>query len=160
MKHTLLTLLIGVSIAMSPVAAAPARADNDVAKIAAGLATLFILGKALEGRDDDRKNKTKKAKRHTKRYDDRHFRHDSDDDDDRYRKRDHRSSKHRRKIAPRRCLREQWTRRSWRDVYGARCLEDRARVRPPRDCLRRSQTDSGPRRFYTQRCLRRNGWTL
>nr|WP_321506494.1 hypothetical protein [uncultured Celeribacter sp.] len=55
MKFTKFTAgLLAVSLATAGISAAPARAsDNDVALALGGLVTLFVIGKALENKNDD-----------------------------------------------------------------------------------------------------------
>ena len=53
-----IALVLGLSIAVTGFSAAPARADEDVAKVLAGLAALAILGVAI-----DNGNVRKKTKR-------------------------------------------------------------------------------------------------
>jgi len=71
---------------------------------------------------------------------------------------DKRDRDRRTKVAPQRCVRDQWTHRGTRQVYGARCMQRHARAQLPQTCLRQNQTNSGPRYFYAPRCLRQQGW--
>jgi len=140
MTRTVTALALSLSIFMTSLAAtaAPARADSeDVAKVLTGLAVLGIIAAAIDKRNE------KKATR---------------------------TQTHRpvvaprpvpvRKVAPRRCLREQWTHRGTRLVYGAKCMKRHANANPPRTCLREADINNGPRYFYTKRCLRKRGWRI
>lgn len=142
MTRTVLATIIAAALGLATLGAAPARADEDVAKVLAGIATIFILSKAL---DNDDAPAT------------RQYRYQNRPRGERgliYRKKPKRFYK----VAPRRCLREQWTHRGVREVYGARCLQREARIRPPANCRREARTNRGPRVFYTPRCLRKYGW--
>ncbi len=137
MKRSLTATALALTMIITSISvtAAPARADEDVAKVLAGLALLGIIAAAVDDRKDRkaaRKAQTYVAPKHVKR----------------------------RAVAPNRCLRDQWTHKGWRQVYGAGCMRKHARVAPPRKCLREARSNSGPRRFYTPRCLRKHGWSV
>ncbi|MFY0693268.1 MAG: hypothetical protein JXR14_15255 [Paracoccaceae bacterium] len=142
MTRTVLATILAAALGLATFGTAPARADEDVAKVLAGIATIFILSKAL---DNDDPPATRRYSYRPRAYDERGLinRH---------------KAKRFYKVAPRRCLREQWTHRGVREVYAARCLRREARVAPPAKCRREARTNSGPRVFYTPRCLRKYGW--
>lgn len=143
MTRQFIAALLSLSLAMTAMTTAPARADEDVAKIIAGLAVLGILSQVVK------KNREKDQVVTRRDADVRPFtRHE----------RPHYKKQRHQKVAPQRCLREQWTHRGTRNVYGARCMENNARAALPRECLRRAETRQGMRRFYAPRCLRQNGW--
>lgn len=52
-RHHFIAAILGLSIATSGFAAAPARADSDTAKVIAGIATLAIIGSAIAKSNDD-----------------------------------------------------------------------------------------------------------
>ncbi|WP_298259645.1 hypothetical protein [uncultured Litoreibacter sp.] len=134
MTRQFIAALLSLSLGFSAMSTAPARADEDVVKVIAGLALLGIIASAAK------KDKREVATQH------RHRPH-------------HTRPRHaKKKIAPHRCLREQWTHRGVRDVYGARCMKNNARHALPRNCKRTIDTRHGVRKFYTPHCLRKNGW--
>ena len=135
MKRSLaaITLALSMIITSISVSATPARADEDVARVLAGLALLGIIAKVVDDRND--RKATRNAQRHVTP-----------------------KKAKRRAVAPSRCLRDQWTHRGWRQVYGAGCMRHHAQVAPPRQCLREARSNTGPRRFYTPRCLQKHGW--
>lgn len=53
MHRKFIALIIAAGIAVTGLSAAPARADEDVAKVLAGLAMLAIIGKAISDSRDD-----------------------------------------------------------------------------------------------------------
>lgn len=57
MSRTFISAIVAASIAITGFSAAPARADDDVARALAGLTTLFILGKIIS--DDNSSSKSK-----------------------------------------------------------------------------------------------------
>ena len=130
-------ITLSASLALSTLTVTPARADRDVAKVLGGVAALLLLNEALNNRNDGRvvtrstTNRGVTVRRNNRRVV---------------------------KVAPQHCLRNQWTHRGQRQVYGARCLADNAQFAPPQECLRRANTNGGPRRFFTSACLRNHGW--
>lgn len=135
MTRTLSAIGLSLTIFLTSLTAtsAPARANDDVAKIIAGLALLGIIAAAIDDDDDHVARQVPHVKKRPARH---------------------------RKSAPQRCLRDQWTHRGVRQVYGAGCMRKHANVAPPRQCLRDARTNSGPRRFYTKRCLQKHGWRI
>ena len=136
MTRQFIAALLSLSLGFSAMTTAPARADEDVIKVIAGLALLGILVNAAN------KNKNREVaveaprrQRHTQRVPRRSVE----------------------KVAPRRCLREQWTHRGVRNVYGARCMKNNARYALPRNCKRTIGARKGVRKFYARRCLRKIG---
>lgn len=147
MKNTFIASVLSIALAATSFTAAPARADEDVAKVIAGLALLGIIA-----------HSAKKERRHdpapVMRRSHRHGGHVGT-----LPRRGHKVSPRRHaKVAPRNCQRSQWTHRGERTVYGARCLQRNAQAKLPRNCLRQARTNSGPQFFYTRRCLRDHGW--
>lgn len=138
MTRTLSAIGLSLTIFLTSLTAtaAPARADEDIGKILAGLALLGILAATIDSKNDERVTRATphRPKKVTPR------------------------PVPVRKVAPRRCLRDQWTHRGVRQVYAAGCMRHVSKFAPPRNCLREARTNSGPRRFYTSRCLRKHGW--
>ena len=150
MTKTTLATVLALSLAATGFAAAPARAadSGDVAKIAAGLATLFIIGKALEN---------------------------SDTAPDRRRPHDYRDYGHShkpkplparswqgRKHLPAQCL---YAHNSWSGritMLNRRCLEKTYRHASslPTACRVEANTRKGMRRGYDPKCLRGYGYRL
>jgi hypothetical protein len=140
MSKKLIAMMLSASLALTSVTVTPARADDDVGKVLAGIAALLVIGAAVN------KNKHRKENQNVTR----HVQPNTWAP----------APKHRRHVkkAPQRCLRNQWTHRGNREVYGARCMKRHANAQPPNRCLRHAEVNQGPRRFYTKRCLRKNGW--
>lgn len=139
MRKQFTAMVVSAALAATSFTATPARADEDVFKVLGGLVVLGILANQIE------KNKDRRDARQTTRN----------------------TTVYTRPVAPKvvkrapsRCVREQWTHRGTREVYGARCMQRHARTQLPQACLRQNQTNSGPRYFYAPRCLRQNGWRL
>lgn len=137
MTRTLSAVGLSLTIFLTSLSAtaAPARADEDVAKVLAGLALLGIIASVANKRDEP------VARKHPP----------------------HRPVVTPRpvpslKVAPRRCLQKQWTHRGTRTVYAAGCMQHASKSAPPRACLQAARTKSGPTRFYSPGCLRKHGW--
>ena len=139
MKKQFAAIVMSATLAATSFTATPARADEDVFKVLGGLVVLGVIANQIEKRNE-RKAAQQRARSqaiHTPR---------------------HAPSikTSRIKRAPSRCVREQWTHRGIREVYGARCMQRHANAQLPQNCLRQNQTNSGPRYFYAPRCLRQN----
>ncbi|MGG7646214.1 hypothetical protein ACQ5SP_15485 [Rhodovulum sp. YNF3179] len=146
LRQITLALAAGaVALAGLTATAAPARADGeDIAKALAGVATIFIIGKAIEQAKDDRRDKAKKPARKA--------RHHGGGD--------------------RQCLRQIRRHGEWVSYYDRKCLKrqdrhrdragyrgrDRHADRYPRTCQRKRWTRHGWESYYAQRCLRRHGF--
>jgi hypothetical protein len=148
MKRTFLASLLSAALVFTPITVTPAQADEDVAKVLAGIAFFAILNEISKDNRDKRR-----AAPVTRRVDP----HPAPTTRRIYPRHEPRVKRHS-KVAPQECLRQQWTHRGTRHVYGARCLQRKARVAPPVACQRQANTNNGPRRFYTKRCLRNHGW--
>jgi hypothetical protein len=140
MTKNLMAMVLSASLALTSITATPARADEDVGKVLAGIAALVILGAAAN--KQKHRNENKRASRHVPV--------ETWAPAPKLRKQV--------KRAPQRCLRDQWTHRGNRQVYGARCMNRHSNAQLPNRCLRQADVNQGPRRFYTKRCLRKNGW--
>ncbi|MEM9317690.1 MAG: hypothetical protein AAGA70_01640 [Pseudomonadota bacterium] len=125
---------LSLSLVLGAVAlpATPARANNaeDIAGILAGLAALYVIGRAIEQAGDDDRNQTahRPAPQPAQNL----------------------------RTAPAQCFRDFGAVRG----YLARCMQNRVArpALLPTACLVRVNTDRGPRNLYTGRCLRQNGW--
>lgn len=144
MTKKFLAMMLSTSLALTSITTTPARADDDVGKVLAGLAALLVIG-AAANKSKNRKENQQVTRRVHK---------DSWSTAPRVK----RQSQRRAKSAPQRCLRNQWTHRGTRQVYGAQCMQRHADARLPQNCLRQAEVNQGPNRFYTKRCLRKNGW--
>jgi hypothetical protein len=137
MTRQFIAALLSLSLGFSAMSTAPARADEDVVKVIAGLALLGILANAAKNDRREVVTQRRHNPRHTKPT---------------------RQRQVKKKVAPRRCLREQWTHKGKLDVYGASCMKNNARHALPRNCQRTIGTRQGVKKFYTSSCLRKNGW--
>lgn len=144
--------------------------QQDIGRIAAGLATAFIIGKLIDNAlddDDDDRDRARARDRDDRFYDERRDRdrriYRYEGRDDRYRDGRHdRSRRDVRGTIPRECLREVQTRRGLERVVGRYCLErsDVRISRLPGHCATRVETRRGVFPVYSPRCLRRNGWHI
>ncbi len=156
MKRRLIATVLSLALAATSFTTAPARADEDLAKIVGGLVVLGVIAKAIErDRERDKKREAARVSRNhvqpapiIRRHNDR--RHG-------YKRPEHRRHA---KIAPQRCLSHAWTYRGKQPVFEARCMKRHTRAQLPQDCLRQNRTLHGPRYFYSPRCLRHDGWRV
>ncbi|MEM1274235.1 MAG: hypothetical protein AAGF88_10485 [Pseudomonadota bacterium] len=137
-KKPLSAMALSLSLAFGAVTvpAAPAHAVDaeNVAGILAGLAALYVIGRAIDERND-RNDRSEPVTRHSGTI----------------------APPARARIAPARCFRDFGAVRG----YLMRCMQNHV-PRPnllPAECLVRINTDRGVRNLYTGRCLHRNGWT-
>ena len=143
MSKKFLAMVVSASLAISTVSTTPVRAADAGDKFLTGLAALLIIGAVANGAKKNREHHNATRNTHVPKV---------------------ANPKPRRhvhaKTAPQRCLRNQWTHRGNRQVYGARCMNRHANAQLPLRCLRQADVREGPRRFYTKRCLRKNGWRI
>jgi len=139
MTRQFIAALLSLFLGLTAMTTAPARADEDVVKIIAGLAVLGILANAAK--DNTREVVTQRAPKP---------RHPQPVRKQKVQKA--------RKVAPSRCLQQQWTHSGSREVYGAGCMQKNTRHALPRNCQRRIETRRGVQSFYMPNCLRNNGW--
>ena len=144
MKRAFIASVLSLSLAATTISVAPARANEDVLKVIAGLA---VIGAIAKIHNDKKKQQVSRSHKQPVYQQPQRAR------------KAHRPQGHA-KVAPQQCLRSQWTHRGERQVYGARCIQQNARVTLPQNCLRQSSSNSGPRYFYTQRCLSNHGWRI
>lgn len=149
MRRPFIASILSIALVATSFTTAPARADEDVFKVIAGLAVIGALANAANKSRDRKRERAaqvnRQAQQPTPLY-----------QNNRQVNRIKRIK--RAKVAPQRCASDQWTHRGTRQVYGARCMQRHARAQLPQSCLRQNQTNSGPRYFYTPRCLRQQGW--
>lgn len=165
MTQKLLASVLALSLAFTGFAAVPARADNDAAKLLAGIATVFIIGKAIQNKKDRDARATSNANNYT--YNDRwnnnqgkNYYEQPRRDQRRDKWKDQRRN-HRAKILPSRCLDRTWARGKWFHYYGARCLQRFGKARSyPSECRREVRTDRGWRNVYGAHCLGRQGYRV
>ena len=161
MSRKFIGFVLAVSTAIAGFSAAPARAasEEDIARLLAGAATVFIIGKAIQSardKDDDDDDRRKVITRH-------------DPTPKIYSYQNHipkvvpRGNKHRDRAAvlPARCVQEVRGGRPNRVVMG-RCLErNHVNTRAlPKACRMNVETRRGTTRAYALPCLRHRGYTL
>lgn len=145
-----ISAVAGLSIAITGFAAAPARADEDVARALAAIVGLAIIGAAIkDARDDDKARKTVRKKpvvRHRQHVTPRAL-----------------PKRVNRKLLPQRCFRT-FSNRNGQNyaAFGHRCLSNHyTHVNSlPRQCLREAYGQRGLRTVYGARCLRNQGYQL
>lgn len=139
MTKTFLAGLLSLSLIATTAPTSPAHANEEFGKFLAGLAALGIVATVVKS--------NRKSKIVTREVlpplqpQPRHYRKPV-------------------KIAPSHCLRQQWTHRGERQVYGAKCLQKNVRTALPQSCLRQAKIKTGPRFFYKPRCLQEHGWRI
>lgn len=167
MSRRFIAAVLAVSTTIAALSAAPARAasEEDIAKLLAGAATIFIIGKAIQNsRDDDRRDKKKEEVRHY--VPDHRPGHVSKQpvytQQKPIPKVMPRDVKQRHKdVLPANCVRQIEGRRVGRVVMG-RCLErNNISTRTlPKACRMTVETRRGEARAYALPCLRHRGYTL
>lgn len=144
MRHVL-ALALSALLAL-PAFTAPARAgnDEDFTRFLAGVATLFVIGKAIEMHQDDLRD-NKKRKKHKK-----------------HKKRRRDQKKHykpaQKRILPAQCLKN----RGGYRMMANGCLKRRygSTDHLPRACFTRIFTQDGPRKGFEPECLRQRGYVI
>ncbi|MGR3290906.1 MAG: hypothetical protein ACU0C9_06875 [Paracoccaceae bacterium] len=145
MTRSLTASIVALSIALSSLSAAPARAasNDDLGRIFAGALTLFIIGKALQ--DSKKSNNTVSR-----------FRYDDA-------VRTVPRARHTKKRLPQECYFKMRTDRGSRGVYGKICLNELMRHanRLPRACRDTVRVRYGRRaEVYGAPCLKRHGYKV
>ena len=137
-KKEMIAGALGLSLALTSVTTTPVRADDDIGKVIAGIAAIAIIANAAKKRSERREA----SRNHT------------------YHAPRAKAPRKRRiaKVAPRECLRNQWTHAGYRQVYGAKCLNRYSQFKLPHQCRRVARYNSGPRVFFTRYCLQQFGW--
>lgn len=152
MKLNFTASLLIASIAMTGFAAAPAHAGNDdIGKILAGVATLFIISKVLKSNSEKKSNVSRnksKADSQYKYYD--------------YREPPKSDRKAARWTLPAECRFRVRTEYGKKGVYNARCLNDQFRFARhlPQSCKFTARTHKGHRKVYDAACLHDYGYKV
>jgi len=160
MSRRFIAAVLAASTAIAAFSAAPARAatEEDIARLLAGAATIFIIGKAIQNArdDDDDDDRRKVVTRHDPKP--KVYHHQSSPP-----KLVPRGKPHRDRAAalPAGCVRQIEGGRVNRVVMG-RCLErNNISVRSlPKACRMNVETRRGTARAYALPCLRHRGYTL
>lgn len=134
------TLAVSIALGSITASATPARANNDeIAAVLGGIVALYVIGKALQGRQSDvavSRSGTHRPHTHAPR------------------------PRHQPLVAPARCFVDGRDAGGYYRGYVRRCMQNNV-ARPdalPQQCLRRVETSRGPRMIYAGRCLFQNGW--
>lgn len=170
MSRKFISTILAATLAVTTFAAQPARAasEEDIARILAGAATIFIIGKAIQSsrdNDDDGKKKSKSHKDHSDRDRYKPKKHTSRNDDRYHRYGRHETGRssygHRSTPLPKSCQVTARTRGGHEALFGARCLDRsyQSARRLPGECLRNVQSFRGERQAYSGSCLRARGYT-
>ncbi len=145
MTKRFLATILAASLALTSVAATPARAADagEIGRFLLGAGTLFIIGSAISNSD----RRYRDSDRHVTR---RHH-HDT-----------HVRVKPRRKVVPVGCVRVNRWDNGPRRFVGKRCVRNNMHHagRLPGRCLRTIWTPRGQRTVYGARCLRNSGWVF
>ena len=160
MSRRFIAAVLAASTAIAAFSAAPARAatEEDFARLLAGAATIFIIGKAIQNArdDDDDDDRRKVVTRHDPKP--KVYHHQSSPP-----KLVPRGKPHRDRAAalPAGCVRQIEGGRVNRVIMG-RCLErNNISVRSlPKACRMNVETRRGTARAYALPCLRHRGYTL
>lgn len=158
MSRRFIAAVLAVSTAIAAFSAAPARAasEEDIARLLAGAATVFIIGKAIQNaRDDDRDDRRKVVTHHKPKQN--YYRHEPIP---KVIPRDYR--RHDRTAAlPAQCVRRIDGGRVNRVVLD-RCLErNNVSARSlPKACRMTVETRRGTARAHALPCLQNRGYTL
>ncbi|MEN8750007.1 hypothetical protein [Marivita sp.] len=168
MSRKFIAAVLAVSTTIAAFSAAPARAasEEDIAKLLAGAATIFIIGKAIQNSrdDDDRRDKKKEEVRHF--VPDHRAGHVSKPPVYTHQKpipkvvpRD--VTQRHKEVLPANCVRRIEGGRVGRVVMG-RCLErNNISTRSmPKACRMTVESRRGEVRAYALPCLRHRGYTL
>ncbi len=166
MSRTFIAAVLAISTTIATVSAVPARAasEEDIAKLLAGAATVFIIGKAIQNsRDSSRKDGKKNEVRHHVPDHRPHVSTPQIYTQDRHIPkvvpRD--VKKPRTAVLPTECVRRIEGGHVNRVVMG-RCLERNSisTTSLPKACRMTVQTRRGEARAYALPCLRHRGYTL
>lgn len=165
MSRKFISLVLAAAVAVTGLAAAPARADEkDFARALAGIAALAIIAKALDEKSDrDRARRDDAYRQRETIPRDNHvgrgYGYGHRDDRLHPRPLPDRVS---RKTLPGQCLFSVNTRKGERYVFGKRCLNHSyAHAHQlPRSCETRLRGEGKGRDVYSAGCLREHGYTL
>lgn len=167
MSRKFISTVLAASLAITAFAAKPVEAasEEDIARILAGAATIFIIGKAIQSSRDNDKDDKKKSKSHKDRKDRDRYKPQKhmSRKHDRYDRHDHgrRSYGNRAAPLPQHCQVTARTRSGHETLFGARCLDRsyQSARRLPGECLRDVRSFRGERQAYSGHCLRARGYT-
>lgn len=172
MYRKFIATIAAVSIAVTAISATSAAAgerNRDLARIAAGVLGVAIIGKIIHDRNKREDNREQAVTRHrvdpapvyrAPRVEQRHqvqprplprgYGHKNN------------RARHDDKLLPQRCFQSFETRRGSVLMFGRRCLEKNYRHanRLPQQCAQRIRTVQGKRVGYDARCLRGAGYSL
>ena len=128
MHKTLIASVLTIAVAFNGLSATPAQAGNDLAKVIAGVATLYIIGKAVQ---NSRQDNAQPARANQRPY---------------FLDKGHRK-----------CLRQKYRDGRWVTYRDRKCMQrhKERRVEKPRACLRKRWTNDGWKKYYDRSCLRR-----
>ena len=179
MSRKYIASVLVATMAITGFAARPAAAasEEDIARILAGAATIFIIGKAIQSsRDNDRDDKKSAKKAHSQRHDYKDKpvvirKHDHKDKgrkvtNKKYDRNDRGRDGHQTRSRgatplPQSCQISARTRHGTQTLYGARCLDHtyRSARKLPDECRREVRTSRGESKAYSADCLRQRGYT-
>ena len=162
MTRKFIAAVVCTALSVTAIGAAPAKADEDLAKALATIVGIAIVGKVISDKLDDDKPPTQTVARN-RAYD--NFRFENNANTDRVitpwepRPLPRRVE---RRLLPGDCLRSFETSDGRVRVFGKRCLERNYSYNQslPRSCAVRFRVNNKKRRGYDARCLRREGYQL
>ena len=162
MSRKFIAAIVCSALSITAIGAAPARADEDLAKALAAIVGLAIVGKVISDKLDDDKKPAPTVTRN-RVYDDFRFENNARTDqvitpwEPRPLPR-----RVERRLLPGDCLRSFETPNGRVRVFGQRCLERNYSYNQslPRACAVRFRVNNKKRRGYDARCLRREGYQL
>ena len=156
MFKPLIAGITALSLTLSTAAPAQAQGVNseDVGKLLVGLATIAVIGAAIENNRESRPNRS------TPVHDTPSWSGINSNSGWSDLNRRHSDTRQARRILPHACLRTVDTRFGQHRIFGRRCLEHNYRHvnRLPDRCAVRLYTNDGPRRGYDPLCLREQGY--
>ena len=160
------TAILGLVLAGAAVT--PAQADSDdLARAVLGIATVAIIAKAIDDRNDRRKDTVPIVGASRLGSAEQSYGHNNRREIDSRAKSYNRHGPkagrgYKKRALPQACLRVVETGRGDRLAYGARCLDRNYRFasRLPDRCETAVRTNRGVRTVFGARCLRREGWSV
>ncbi|WP_224825057.1 hypothetical protein [Cognatishimia sp. MH4019] len=148
MTKGLIASVLAAALALTSLPTAPARADDELAKILAAGTVLFIIGKAIENENKSKK-RTKQVHHHHYKPKAKKKKH--------VHQRPHQSAR-----LPGYCLTRVRTWEGPRKILSGRCLRRNYDYVDslPRKCRRQVETYEGVRRGWGPGCLRKQGYVI
>lgn len=150
MSRKFIAAILGLSLSLTTISANSARAADaeDIAKLLAGAATIYVIAKAAEQNKKSQSSKAKKEPVYTRAWS----------------LRDKKlMNKRNRPFLPARCvLLPNRGKVKGNAVFGARCLNNhyKAADKLPRKCRTKVRTSRGTRNVYEAQCLRKRGFVM